>query len=467
MLMKLRLWRIAGLAGLLLLFVGSVCAFPGVAAAAPLLQDEPVIHVVRAGDTLYRIAQQYGTTVDLIVAANDITDASYIEVGEELIIPGGSGVAAESPQGVAKEDTLALVARRFHTSTLALAELNGVVSPTTLPIGNRLNVPGQPPRRVHQVAPNETAVGLALRFDVPFYEFLAANDLSSGGSLVPGERVWIPGDPVTHALPPAVEVLEIGPVPVLQGHTVRVRADVAPDTQLWGVFEDEVLHFAAVEDTRYALFGIHALAEPGTYTLALLAEDPGGDQYYLTKPLRVVPGDYEYEEIVLTAERDALLNPEALATERARLDEIRWVYNPERYWEGLFRRPISSSLTSLYGTRRLYKSPSYEFYGYHEGTDFHGLVGDQVFAPAAGVVVLAEPLYVRGGAIVIDHGWGVYTGYWHLSQIDVAVGDRVEPGSPIGLVGHTGLSTGSHLHWDFWVNGTNVSALQWTEQEFP
>ena len=67
----------------------------------------------------------------------------------------------------------------------------------------------------------------------------------------------------------------------------------------------------------------------------------------------------------------------------------------------------------------------------------------------------------------IDHGWGVYTGYWHLSQIDLAVGQRVEAGERIALVGSTGRSTGAHLHWDLWVNGTNVDALQWTEQMFP
>jgi murein DD-endopeptidase MepM/ murein hydrolase activator NlpD len=124
-------------------------------------------------------------------------------------------------------------------------------------------------------------------------------------------------------------------------------------------------------------------------------------------------------------------------------------------------------VTSNFGTRRLYRYPSTQFYGYHEGTDFNGRIGSPVYAPAAGVVVLAEPLYLRGNALVIDHGWGVYTGYWHLSQIDVEVGQRVAPGEQIALVGSTGRSTGAHLHWDLWVNGTNVGALQWTEQVFP
>jgi murein DD-endopeptidase MepM/ murein hydrolase activator NlpD len=74
---------------------------------------------------------------------------------------------------------------------------------------------------------------------------------------------------------------------------------------------------------------------------------------------------------------------------------------------------------------------------------------------------------VRGNAILIDHGWGVVTGYWHLSRIDVTVGQRVTQGQPIGAIGNTGLSTGPHLHWEMWVNGTAVSALQWLRDFAP
>jgi len=78
-------------------------------------------------------------------------------------------------------------------------------------------------------------------------------------------------------------------------------------------------------------------------------------------------------------------------------------------------------------------------------------------------VVLAEPMTMLGNAIVIDHGWGLLTGYWHLSSIEVQVGQQVAPGDLIGRVGSTGLSTGAHLHWEMWVSGTPVDGLQWLE----
>jgi murein DD-endopeptidase MepM/ murein hydrolase activator NlpD len=83
------------------------------------------------------------------------------------------------------------------------------------------------------------------------------------------------------------------------------------------------------------------------------------------------------------------------------------------------------------------------------------------------VVVFAGPLTVRGNATYIDHGWGVYTGYLHQSQLLVQAGDRVETGQLIGMVGNTGRATGPHLHWEVWVGGVPVQPLDWTSQSYP
>jgi murein DD-endopeptidase MepM/ murein hydrolase activator NlpD len=108
-----------------------------------------------------------------------------------------------------------------------------------------------------------------------------------------------------------------------------------------------------------------------------------------------------------------------------------------------------------------------ESYGIHTGIDFCGGEGLPIFAPAAGRVVFAAPLTVRGNATIIDHGWGVYSGFWHQSEIQVNVGDVVEQGQVIGLVGGTGRSTGPHQHWEVWVNGVQVDPLNWLNQAYP
>lgn len=78
-----------------------------------------------------------------------------------------------------------------------------------------------------------------------------------------------------------------------------------------------------------------------------------------------------------------------------------------------------------------------------------------------------ESLTVRGNATVIDHGWGVYTAYLHQSEPLVEVGDWVETGDLIGLVGETGRVTGPHLHWEVIVAGVQVDPLQWLERAYP
>jgi murein DD-endopeptidase MepM/ murein hydrolase activator NlpD len=82
-------------------------------------------------------------------------------------------------------------------------------------------------------------------------------------------------------------------------------------------------------------------------------------------------------------------------------------------------------------------------------------------------VVLAEPLVVRGNAVVIDHGMGLFSGYWHQSQLVVQAGQEVQAGDLIGYVGDTGLATGPHLHWEVRLNGIAVEPLQWIQQVIP
>jgi len=90
-----------------------------------------------------------------------------------------------------------------------------------------------------------------------------------------------------------------------------------------------------------------------------------------------------------------------------------------------------------------------------------------IYAPAAGKVVFAGPLDVRGNAVILDHGHGVYSGYWHQSEMAVSVGDFLSPGQLIGIIGSTGRSTGPHLHWEIWVNGVQVNPYDWLVNSYP
>jgi len=118
--------------------------------------------------------------------------------------------------------------------------------------------------------------------------------------------------------------------------------------------------------------------------------------------------------------------------------------------------PVRGILTSGFGTR---SDPMTHGPGLHQGIDIAAAAGQPVFAAADGLVVLAAATSGYGEAVYLAHGFGVATRYGHLSEIDVRPGQRVRRGDPIGRVGSTGRSTGSHLHYEVRLDGTPVNPL--------
>ena len=108
------------------------------------------------------------------------------------------------------------------------------------------------------------------------------------------------------------------------------------------------------------------------------------------------------------------------------------------------QRPRQARITSRFGTGRVFNG---RLRSSHLGLDFAGHVGEPVYAANRGVVALVDSFFLAGNVVYIDHGAGVTTGYFHLSRTLVSVGDTVERGEEIGLVGATGRVTGPHLHW--------------------
>ena len=98
---------------------------------------------------------------------------------------------------------------------------------------------------------------------------------------------------------------------------------------------------------------------------------------------------------------------------------------------------------------------------FHEGLDFSADTGTPIRAAADGIVTLAEVSGGYGNLLKIDHGAGLETRYGHTSKILVKVGERVVKGQKIALVGNTGRSTGSHLHYEIRLNGNALDPRQY------
>ena len=205
------------------------------------------------------------------------------------------------------------------------------------------------------------------------------------------------------------------------------------------------------------LLATGAFFSPGEPELSIMLDgQPGWSQPWWVADDK----EWTFNNLTLTGEA-AQIDQAAIDAERARLFELWAEIWPEPLWETPFQEPINDylSYSSFYGARRSYNGGPYRTY--HEGLDFSAYGGTAVYAPARGVVVLAERLYVRGGAVIIDHGLGIYSGVYHMSAVHAELGQVVAPGDLVGEVGTTGLSTGNHLHWDVLVNGVWVDPMAW------
>lgn len=145
------------------------------------------------------------------------------------------------------------------------------------------------------------------------------------------------------------------------------------------------------------------------------------------------------------------------AVERKRIREVLTTFTEERLWSGNFARPTETPETSPFGTKRTLNGVQQSR---HLGWDLDGKVGDPIYASQRGRAVLVDDLFYSGGTVILDHGQGLFTLYFHMSAFDVKVGDLVERGQLIGKVGKSGRVTGPHLHFAVKLDDTYVDPKQ-------
>jgi murein DD-endopeptidase MepM/ murein hydrolase activator NlpD len=440
--------------------------------AGPPLQGKQTVHVVQDGETLYTIAQRYGVTVDALVAVNGLSDPDLISVGQRLTISGSASAAPvqTGTHAVQPGDTLALVARRYGTSVEVLAQLNHLTNPNLIYVGQTLLVPvagetaGPVTGQVHVVQLGDTMARIAARYGVSVWAVAQANGIANPSVIYVGQRLLVPTPERDSSLPYPILDLVVLPVVAVQGQTVQVSVETDGEVSLSGAFDGRPLFFVGDRGTYRTLIGIPAMSTPGAYPLDLKAIQ--GEQEVSTHNLiQVVEGDFGVQYLTFSSEKTELLDPQLTAAEAQRVWDLTVQATLPGMWQGRFWFPVTGDppVTSPFGIRRSYGGGPAS--SYHAGLDLDVPAGTPVYCPAPGRVVLAEALQVRGNAVIVDHGRGVMSGYWHLSQIGVSVGQQVEAGELLGWVGNTGLSTGAHLHWEMHVMGIRVDPLQWVREE--
>jgi len=466
---------------LFIITLSLVLAFSATPASAqtptPISPSTGPVYIVQEGDTLWAIAVLFDTGVGDIMTANNMPDTN-IYVGNRLVIPGLEGmIGVLNTKIVPFGETLRSLSRQYRVDEMALRKLNHLVSPTEVYAGYKLIIlqqegkPGWPARS--NLEPGETMLELAVRQDTDPWTLTEINQLSGTWASLPGDVLYLPSgnsEAKMTGLPAVFSTVDVTPLPSIQGTTVKIHIAVTEPVSLGGMLIDRPLHFFQIEEGSWvALQGVHALTEPGIYPLRLEATLPDGTVQSFEQMVLIKSGYYPNDPILVV--NLEMIDPAITEPEDAQIRDLVSQATPERYWEGVFQSPgyFPDCYNSLYGNRRLYETEdgTLSISGFHSGVDLCGGAGLPIFAPAPGVIVFAGPLDVRGNATIIDHGWGVYSGFWHQSEILVQVGQKVETGDIIGRVGGTGRVTGPHLHWEIWVNGVQVNPLEWLLESFP
>lgn len=439
------------------------------------------IYIVQPGDSLSSIAARFNVSMNELMAANGITDPNQLAADQQLVIPGLEGITGLlSTEIINFGDSYRSLMRQTQVPDSLFKRLNHVVSPSEFYVGVSMILPGsggsENNKRVSPAA-GESLLEMAVKNDTDVWSLAEINGLHGSWDGLPGDTLFAPGEnentSTTTGLPSAFVSAEIRDLPLKQGGTGVIKVQTIPGVTLGGLLVDRPLNFFANGNgTQVALQGIHALLEPGIYPLRLDATLPDGSKQTYDQLILIISGNYPDDPLLYV--EPATIDPASTEPELQKLIEITTPATPTKLWAGDFISPAiayaeSTYFTSRYGNRRTYigQGTELQVQGFHTGLDFGGGDGLAITAPAAGRVVFAGPWTVRGNAIVIDHGWGVYSGFWHQSAIQVQVGDMVEQNQVIGLVGGTGRVTGAHLHWELWVNGIQVDPLDWLIQAYP
>ncbi len=439
------------------------------------------VYIVQPGDSLSSIAARFSVSLADLMSVNNITDPNQLDAGQQLVIPGLEGLTGIlNTEIINFGDSFRSLMRRTQVPQDLFKKMNHVVSPSEFYVGVSMIVPVDEGSQnlTTRISANagESLLELAVKQNTDVWTLSHYNDLQGSWDGLPGDTLFASGgngDQSPSGLPSAFVSAEIRDLPIKQGGTGVIIVKTIPNITLSGILVDHPLHFFPTENgTQVALQGVHALLEPGIYPLRLEATLPDGSTQSYEQSILIVSGNYPEDPLLYVD--PITIDPAATEPELQQLIQITTPASSTKYWTGDFISPAiayaeSTYFTSRYGNRRTYLGSGTELQvqGFHTGLDFGGGVGLAITAPAEGVVVFAGPLTVRGNATIIDHGWGVYSGFWHQSEIQVQAGQVVQQNEVIGLVGGTGRVTGPHLHWELWVNSIQVDPLDWLIQAYP
>ncbi|HEX4945813.1 MAG TPA: M23 family metallopeptidase [Blastocatellia bacterium] len=238
------------------------------------------------------------------------------------------------------------------------------------------------------------------------------------------------------------------PAKLINGAPVVFRYQSAtPLKSLEGSFLGKrvFFRFDPASNAWFGLAGVDYDTKPGNHDLVLTAVATNGQKDSFAQVVPVAKGYYRTSSLSVPPK---FVDPDPadlarILRERDLKNEVLNRITNAPLWKGSFVAPASLGTTSEFGSQRTYNGKRQSV---HQGLDYGAGTGTPIHAINSGKVILARDMYYEGNCVVIDHGQGLLSLYFHLSQFKTKEGDSVTKGQLIALSGGTGRATGPHLH---------------------
>lgn len=448
-------------------------------------------YIVQSGDTLSYIASLFDVSMEDIQTLNNLSDPNNIYPDLRLKIPGYSGTnGLITPVIVDLGESWGNLLVKYQADEKTLIKINKLLTSKSLYPGKELLMPiDESLPFLHPAAMidnNGTFIEKAASLKLNPYILLSENRKKTMLDFFSNDLVYDNNQNLTpvNTISTSIESMSFTPLPISQGDTISIKIKTREPLTLTGKLNGHDLRFYSIDEVNYfSLVGIHAMAQTGITEFNISGYDGQKAIFSYSQDVLLVAGHFDTDPNLTVAPE--MIDPAITGPELEKITALISVYTPEKFWDGVFLSPdtdyaleipnydAKKEITAFFGARRTYNDdPTITF---HTGVDFGGGVGLPIVAPAAGKVVFAGSLDVRGNATIIDHGVGVYSAYYHQSELMVKTGDLVQKGQQIGKVGNTGrvdraneyAGAGAHLHWEIWVNGIQVDPFEWLNSELP
>ncbi|MFH1361031.1 MAG: M23 family metallopeptidase [bacterium] len=247
-----------------------------------------------------------------------------------------------------------------------------------------------------------------------------------------------------------------------QGKVLEIKVPLAGIKDIRAEFLGQKFKLYPDGDVFVGIVGVPTNQKVGHYDLRLIITQTDGKIVEQTKNIKVWQTKFLATRYTLKPSRDKLRSPKIINNEWGKIEKVLVKKGSKRLWQGKFAYPCQARISQGFGHLQIINGKRS---GTHRGLDLAVPIGTKVFAPNSGKVVFADKLKAFGGTMVLDHGHGIHTLYFHLSKFAAEVGAMVTKGTVIAYSGNSGVSSGAHLHWGMSVQNLRVDPEQWVKYE--